>query len=176
MLKELTTEERYFAETNHNRVITFLNVRHLPHDEYYDVVVFGFLKAVVRYLADADLRARYKFSTIANRKMKDALYSDHRYRNRLKRRGNALSLDYVNDSGYTLYAETATPNAPLDMLKTREILAELSEQLTPVESNVIQLRVQGYPPWEISRELKMSPTQVQELIRNTRDTVYAACA
>jgi len=176
MIKELTSKQSGFATANHGYVLRFLNVRHLPHDEYYDVVVFGFLEAVVRYLADADLRARYKFSTIANRKMKDALYSDYRYRNRLKRRGKALSLDRTKENGYTLYDETAAPDATMDELKTREILAELSEQLTPVESNIIRLRVQGYPPWEISRELKIPPIEVQELIRSTRETVYAACA
>jgi len=155
MLEELTQKERDFATTHHSRIIKFLNAKHLPHDEYYDVVAFGFLEAVTEYLADEELRERYKFRTIANRKMKDALYRDYAYRNRLKRRGTVLSLDYENDAGYTLHDEVAAPNAPMDELNTREILAELADWLSPNENNVIQLRVQGYAPWEISRELRI---------------------
>jgi len=175
-MKELTSDERNFAEENHSRVITFLNVRHLPHDEFYDVVVFGFLKAVVEYLSDSELREHYKFSTIANRKMKDALYSDYRYRNRLIRHDTALSLDYVNDSGYTLHDEVPSRNTALEALEMVDIVNELSEWLSPIENAVIQLRMQGYAPWEISHELKLQPPEVHELMHNARNTVFAVCA
>ena len=42
----LTPEQGTFAAENHGLVLKFLNENHLPEDEYYDVVIFGYLKAV----------------------------------------------------------------------------------------------------------------------------------
>ena len=48
-LRPMTQEERDFAEQHHNLVIDFLRYRRLPMDEFYDVVIFGYLSAVQQY-------------------------------------------------------------------------------------------------------------------------------
>jgi len=45
----MTQEERDFAEQHHDLVIDFLRYRRLPMDEFYDVVIFGYLSAVQQY-------------------------------------------------------------------------------------------------------------------------------
>ena len=45
-LRPMTQEERDFAEQHHDLVIDFLRYRRLPMDEFYDVVIFGYLSAV----------------------------------------------------------------------------------------------------------------------------------
>lgn len=45
-LRPMTQEEREFAEQRHDLVIDFLRYRHLPMDDFYDVVIFGYLSAV----------------------------------------------------------------------------------------------------------------------------------
>ena len=42
----LNEEQRRFATENHNLVYAFLNEKGLSEDEYYDVVIFGYLYAV----------------------------------------------------------------------------------------------------------------------------------
>ena len=42
----LTKEQQAFATDHHGLVYKFLNENHLPEDEFYDVVVFAYLKAV----------------------------------------------------------------------------------------------------------------------------------
>ena len=42
----LTKEQQDFAAEHHGLVYKFLNDNHLPEDEFYDVVIFGYLKAV----------------------------------------------------------------------------------------------------------------------------------
>ena len=60
----LNETQRIFADKNHNLVYKFLHEKNLPASEYYDIVIFGYLRAVQRYLADPNL-AGYSFSTVA---------------------------------------------------------------------------------------------------------------
>ena len=47
----LTDEEREFAEINHSEIWKFLRIKRLSFDEWYDTVVFGYLRAVkIRFL------------------------------------------------------------------------------------------------------------------------------
>ena len=46
MLEPLSPAERSVAEENHYLVERFLSSRKLPSDEWYDVVVFRYLRAV----------------------------------------------------------------------------------------------------------------------------------
>ena len=40
----LTKEQQAFATDHHGLVYKFLNENHLPEDEFYDVVVFAYLR------------------------------------------------------------------------------------------------------------------------------------
>ena len=51
----LTKEQQAFAAEHHGLVYKFLNDNHLPEDEFYDVVIFPYLKAVRDYSAIAHL-------------------------------------------------------------------------------------------------------------------------
>jgi len=60
----LTKEQQEFAAEHHGLVYRFLNDNHLPEDEFYDVVIFPYLKAVRDYCDNASAQ-EYSFSTIA---------------------------------------------------------------------------------------------------------------
>ena len=45
-MRILTEEQKIFAEQNHMLVERFLWKNHLERAEFYDVVIFGYLKAV----------------------------------------------------------------------------------------------------------------------------------
>ena len=60
----LNDTQRFFAEKNHNLVYKFLHEKNLPASEYYDIIIFGYLRAVQRYLTDPNL-AGYSFATVA---------------------------------------------------------------------------------------------------------------
>ena len=90
--KKLTEKQRQFAADNHYVLENFLRYRGLPMDEFYDVVIFRFLKAVQQYNERKDLQ-KYKFSTIAEYAMRSAISN---YFAKKKRRGekvDILSLD-----------------------------------------------------------------------------------
>lgn len=60
----LTPEQKTFAEKHHGLVYKFLNKNQLSADEFYDVVIFGYLRAVRRFFTETALQ-KYSFSTIA---------------------------------------------------------------------------------------------------------------
>ena len=41
----LNDTQRIFADKNHNLVYKFLHEKNLPASEYYDIVIFGYLRA-----------------------------------------------------------------------------------------------------------------------------------
>lgn len=47
----MSSAQQLFAEEHHNLVYAFLKEKKLPEDEYYDVVIFGYLQAVMDYTA-----------------------------------------------------------------------------------------------------------------------------
>ncbi len=89
----LTEKQRQFAEDNHKVLEDFLQYRKLPMEEFYDVIVFWFLRAVQQYDEREDLR-QYSFKTIAVNHMRSAL--GHYFENQKRQRENGvvLSLDY----------------------------------------------------------------------------------
>lgn len=80
----LTKEQQTFATDHHGLVYKFLNENHLPEDEFYDVVVFAYLKAVKDYFNSPSAQ-KFSFSTIATRQMKFRLYDYFRTQERRKR-------------------------------------------------------------------------------------------
>ena len=89
----LNERQKRFAEENHKVLEDFLKYRGLSQDEFYDVVVFRFLRAVKQYDEREDLR-KYQFETIACNHMRSALSHYFRKQKREKENFNMLSLDY----------------------------------------------------------------------------------
>ena len=77
---KLTNEERLYAAIHHNLVFRFLRKNRLSKDEYYDVVILAYLKAVKRYWTEEDLR-KYRFSTIAWGAMRSSVGNYRKTRN-----------------------------------------------------------------------------------------------
>lgn len=92
-MKKLNDKESTFAAENHELVLKFLKGRRL-NDDYFDIVVFGYIKAVIAYVNSQELQLKYPFSQIANRKMKDALINYYIYLDRKKRAGEKAALRY----------------------------------------------------------------------------------
>ena len=55
----LTAEESAFAAEHHHLIYTYLANRHLPAEEFYDVVVFGYLNGVRKHFRREDLHFQF---------------------------------------------------------------------------------------------------------------------
>ena len=86
----LTKEQQAFATDHHGLVYKFLNENHLPEDEFYDVVVFAYLKAVKDYYtekkADTEFVEMYDHFKIYTKsgKYKDTYVAFVRYDMKIK--------------------------------------------------------------------------------------------
>lgn len=85
----LNAREREFAAENHHIVGEYLRMRRLLEDEWYDVVIFRYLRAVRLWFDRPELH-RWKFRTIAYQNMRSAIGNEM---TKMGRRIQALSLD-----------------------------------------------------------------------------------
>ena len=91
---KLTERQRLFATEHHNVLEEFLKTRGLDYDDYYDVVVFKFLKAVKQYDEIERLR-RQTFEDIAVSLMQMAVDNHRRALKAERENVFVLSLDYM---------------------------------------------------------------------------------
>lgn len=167
----LTEEQRRFAEQNHALVYKFLHQHGLSVDEYYDIVIFGFLLAVQRYLTDASL-APYAFSTVAWSAMESAL-RNHR---RTARRNLRLHTGNGWHGRYQLCRRELPPeNEWMSQLETTLLLHTLATLVTAQQMKVLQLRAQGVSVRSIAAQLKTNVPQINELLEDVRSTLHKLC-
>ena len=114
MPQALTDEQRQFAAENHNLIYKYLWDRRLEIDDYYDIAVFGYLRAVKRYLTEPWLH-RYQFSTVAWYAMRQNIASFHRAEERRKE----------TEQKYLKTLRTSPPD-PFEELKAKLLLHDLA--------------------------------------------------
>lgn len=172
----LTAKQRKFAERNHSLIYSFLNKNHLPQDEYYDIVVFGFLRAVKEYLEKPHLN-KYAFGTVAWVKMKSALYDFYKSQSRKMRQGHIISMEAVvyGDERLTLSDVLAGPDLLMQDFETDMLLHELAGRVSRQQMRVIRMKVDGYGIKEIARRQKTTIKMVQGLLEDARSAVLAVC-
>ena len=98
----LTENQQKLATEKHNVLISFLERNKLPTDEYYDIVVFDFLRAVRMYDAHNEVCA--SFESIANICMAQAI-QNYRVEEGRKREAEIFSLDDPSAIGGKAWAE-----------------------------------------------------------------------
>lgn len=141
----MTQEERDFAEQRHDLVIDFLRYKHLPMDDFYDIVIFSYLSAVQQYFRNPP--AGVEFKAMAFRAMKDAVLRDGEYHARAKRSGVTVGLDDV---------ELTDPRQDTERrVESEALLEQVASVATPKEARIIDLLINGFALHEAARFLKM---------------------
>ncbi len=159
-LRPMTQEEREFAEQHHNLVIDFLRYRRLPMDDFYDIVIFGYLSAVQQYFRNPP--AGVEFKAMAFRAMKDAILRDGEYNARAKRCGYTVSLD-------TEGRHSTIPDQKQDVERQTEgkaLLEQAAKVATPKESKIIELLIDGFALHEAARFLKIPRSAAVSCMEN----------
>lgn len=143
----MTQEEREFAEQKHNLVIDFLRCKCIPMEDFYDIVIFGYLSAVQQYFRNPPTGVEFK--AMAFRAMKDSVLRDREYKSRAKRCGYTVSLD---DTGSTL----TDPRQDTErQIEGKALLKQVVSMATPREAKIIRLLVDGFALHEAARFLKI---------------------
>ena len=146
-LRPMTQEEREFAEQRHDLVIDYLRRKRLPMDDFYDIVIFGYLSAVQQYFRNPP--AGVAFEAMAFRAMKDSILRDSEYYSRAKRAGITVSLE---DAQSIL---TAPKQDTERQVEGKALLEQVVNTATPKEARIINLLIDGFVLREAARILKM---------------------
>lgn len=176
-LHELTREQQTFAEDNHNLIYTFLRAKRLRPDDYYDVIVFGYLRAVQKYLLREDLRSQYEFSTIAWRAMECDLGKHYKAQSRPMRRAVTVSLESMfNKSEWLMMADVIPDSDRLtDRLEAELLWDEIAMQLTDEQIEIIRMRANGYNNREIAASKKRRQSDVDNMLSEIRTALLSMC-
>lgn len=173
MARPLNENERIFAEKNIDVLDKYLSRRHLDYSTYYDVAVFGFLRAVIRYLSEPELQ-KYRFSTIANSAMNTEVSNYHRALNRKKRKAVVLNIDAAMFAGGLPISEILPDARGIDFekqLSDREKIDLILSYASDTERCVFKLSSDGFTHSEIGSMLSMSESSVGKRIYNFRRRV-----
>ena len=170
-LRPFTKEEQQFAEENHDLVYAFLNEKKLSEDEYYDVVVFGYLRAVQEFCGTSKLR-KYKFSTLAWKRMQHTLMDYYKYVSSPKRNAQVISLDEPIDSEDGLcIADTISYDDIMSELKEELLMHELAKKLSPREMRIIKMKARGDKMHAIAKAERLTFQEINRLLDNIYPTV-----
>ena len=144
-LRPMIKEERGFAEQHHELVIDFLRCKRLPMDDFYDIVIFGYLSAVQQYFRNPP--AGVKFKAMAFQAMKDSILRDGEYNACAKRCAYIISLDDMNVQDPKQDTER--------QIEGKALLEQVISVATPKEAKIISFLVDGFALREAAQRLKM---------------------
>lgn len=170
----LTQKEKEFAEKNHNVVYDFLHKNRLGIDEWYDVVIFGYLNAVKRYNREAKLK-QYKFTTVAWTRMFCEVSNRKTYNNALMRRAETISIELIaTESGRSL--DEVIPDCKAEETYREVEFRKDTEQhimscLTRGQQAQFYLAYLGYEPEEILDIIGISMDEQQKNMNHIRAVV-----
>ena len=148
-LRPMTQEEREFAEQEHQMVLDFLRCKRLPMNDFYDVVIFGYLSAVQQYFRNPP--AGVEFKAMAFRAMKDSVLREGEYSTRAKRCEFVMSFENVGGYG-------TVPDPMQDterQVEHKALLEQAVSVATPEEAKIISHLLDGLVLREAARLLKM---------------------
>lgn len=166
-LKPLTEEEKALATVNHSLIYSFLHRHNYAIEDFYNVVIFGFLRSVQVYNRRKDIQEKYQLAFIAEQYMRAEIANHFRKERSMKRKPKeaVLSLDANYAETENLYNLFGGKSAEEEVLE-EESFTELLEQFSSQQKDILRLRLEGYNNKEISLLLEIpSSTFYLELKR-----------
>lgn len=175
-LTPLTPAEAEFAAQQYLLIFSFLEKNGLDERDFFDVAVFGYLKAVRRYLSSPNLQ-RYAFSTIAWRSMKSSVNLELRTNGMQKRNAQTVSLDSPMPAGDELSVKTwlSMQNDVLLAFETELLLHDLAQRVSQKQMDIIRMRIAGYSMRLIAKAQKMTVRSVSATLGELFEVVKDVC-
>lgn len=172
-MQPMTDEQRKLAEENHNLVYAFLKANNLPEDQYYDVIIFGLLCAVQEYCENPGLK-RYKFSTVAWKKMNRELYCHRKYLSSQKNAHETVSIhDFISEDSTQRWEEVLHDNYDLlCMLQAEMVLHSLA--ISPRDRRILRMRINGDRMHDIARAERLTFQDINETLAQLQKLVTEA--
>ena len=176
-LQPLTEEEKIFAENNHDNIYYFLRKKGYDIEEYYDIAVMGYLKAVQKYCRDDELKSKWAFSTICNNVMWREIGNERKKQYTQKRmpEGGFTSLDLLPDESNESFVNCIITSTleddffeEYDRLEEANRAKEIFSQLTDIQRKIAILKASGKTMHYISKKLHISLKAISEEIKKAK--------
>lgn len=162
--QSLTEQESAFAAEHHSLIYRFLSKKGLSQDEYYDIVVFGYLNGVRKYFRRAELRQQYSFTTLAWSGMSACLSNYQRSKARPKNHAEVLCIYDTFHSAYTLEELISDARDYADETLSAMWVEETLQSFEQIEREVVLFLMEGYPKSEIRRMLSISAEKLADIV------------
>ena len=170
----LTHEQRIFAAKHHGIIYKFLMANNLSIDDFYDVVIFSYLKAVRNYFAQDRLQ-KYSFSTIAWKNMSRSI-SDYKKRLRRNRDIEIVSIHTgLCDGDIPLEDSIPAHDDLMTQLEMKLLLHDLATRLSKQQMDMIHLKSYGYGIRDIARSQNLSLRHAKDLLEEVRIILLELC-
>ena len=156
-LKPFTEEEKKLAENNHDLVYQFLRTHNYNMEDYYNTVVFGYLKGIQKYYRYVGNSAENNLDGICWNCMRSEMKSHFKLETAKKRQPVEVTIKKI-------------PSAEDEVLVT-EILKSVMENLTIRQQNIITLKMLGYTNAEICLLMEMSKSSYHRELNTIRQMI-----
>lgn len=166
-LQPLTETEKRQAEENHNLVYSFLHRHGYSIEDFYNVAIFGYLKAIQVYNHREDLRKKYQLAFICEQYMRSEIGNYFRTENAQKRKPteNIISLDADYAETENFYNCVGGKSAEAVLMES-ESIGDILENLSETQRKITVMKIKGYGNKEIYLILEIKPsTYYRELQR-----------
>ena len=171
-LSPLTEPEKAYATANHNLIYSFLRKFKYDVEEYYSIATIGYLKAVQIYLRREDLRNQYTFQCISFQCMRSEIGNYIKAMTTQKRKPTEpiISLDAEYYDMESLYNCIGGKSLESEIMEA-ESLAELLENFSEIQQDIMKLKLEGYSNKEICESLEIGATTFYKELRKIKDSL-----
>lgn len=172
-LEPLTYLEQKFAEENHSLVYGFLHRYKYSIEEYYNIVIFGYLKAVQIYTRRKDLQSKYDFAFIAWQYMRSEIghhfESERTQKRTLPEKNFSFNTEIKREDGTIETCDVADGKSAEDDVMEKMLIANIMENLSDVQRKIAELKIDGYSNREVYLLLEIpASTYYMEMQRMKR--------
>ena len=156
-LKPFTEEEKMLAEKNHDLVYQFLRAHNYSMEDYYNIVVFGYLKGIQKYCKYDGNNTENNLVGICWNCMRSEMKTHFKMETAKKRQPAEIITTKVSSAE--------------DEVIALEILKSVMENLTIRQQNIITLKLLGYSNTEICLMMEMSKSSYYRELENIRQMI-----
>ena len=169
-LSPLTEQEKRTAENNHDIVYAFLHGNKLSIEEYYNVVIFGYLKAVQDYHRNESLREKYTLGCLAWLYMSSDVMDHFKMENAKKRKPEHGTVSIDEEQTENILHNRSGKSTEESVME-RELINCILENLSDIQRKIVGMKSEGYAPKEIFLILEMPSSSYYREIERIRAVV-----
>ncbi len=171
-LQKFTEKEKVMAEKYHNMVYSFLNSKGYNMEEFYPIVVMGYLKAVQKYCRNKELK-KWSFSTICKNNMRREVGNYFRDLNRQKRKPTGKIVYYdapIEEDGET-FAYYFKVGGFEDDIVGKDAVLQILKLLNNRQRKIVLLKLRGYKLKEIQEAVGVTQFCIKKELQEVKKVV-----